>query len=174
MADQRSQGFQRLRETSRRVARILIWTAVIDLLILVGIVLICIIFLPISRPAKFVLDATEYVIPRVFNVLRQKFLDGPLVLGYADRHSVKPGETFHVLLSTRDEDLSVMGHLEVFRVGHGRQGNREHVFSSPLLKVGYTESLGTVSSTGCNWPVFASISSEPSWRSGYYGIDFVG
>ena len=173
MAEQRHQGFQKLRENCRRTARVLVWTTVINLLILVGLALICIMFLPINRPAGFILDITEYLVPRAFSVQRQKFLRGPLVLGYADRHSVQPGEIFRVLLSTRDEGLSLTGHLEIFRVGHGRQGNREYVSSSPPLKVGYTESLGAVSATGCNWPVLAAISPEPSWRSGYYSIDFV-
>ncbi|MDA2929913.1 hypothetical protein MYX84_08205 [Acidobacteria bacterium AH-259-O06] len=156
-----------------KVLRVLAWILVGDLLILVGVFLIGTAFLPVSWPALVLRDGVSYVIPRVFNLYRGQFRDGPMVLGYADRHSVRPGESFHVMLSTRDEGWSFTGHMEVFRIGWEGPDNRRYVFSSPPVRVGYTESLGTVFSTGCNWPVFATITPDPSWQSGYYTIDFV-
>ena len=147
--------------------------ALINVTILSVLVGICILFLPVDRPASVARKGMEHVLPRAFTTFREKFRAGPAVLGYADRHSVKPGESFRVMLSTREEGSTVRGLLEAYRVGGGGPNHRNLVYSSSEIEIGFTESLGTVSSTGCNWPVFKEITPGPQWTSGYYTIDFV-
>src|SRR3954462_5937228 len=57
------------------------------------------------------------------------FYAGTRVWGYVNRHSVTPGETFNVMLSTGPKVPGVTGVLEIFRVGPSTDGaDRQLVF----------------------------------------------
>src|SRR5262245_30756123 len=138
-----------------------------------AIFLVCTAFYPRIRPSLTVREIVKYLIPRTFDDFLEQYRNGPRVMGYADRHSVQPGGRFHVMLSTNGPEISVRGSLEVYRIGAYGDSDRRLFFRSPQLEVAYSESLGPVSATGCDWPPFATIAVEPSWPSGYYQIDFV-
>ena len=96
------------------------------------------------------------------------------VVGYVDRHSVAPGETFHVMLSTRPGRVVARGRIEVRRVGHyGEERDRETVWSGPAVEVPQQWIRQSSASTGFRWtPVVRDVDTS-GWRSGYHTIDFV-
>jgi len=155
-----------------RLLRILLSAAAVNF-VLLALVIGMGLSLPPDVPARYLSDAIDYVVPKVFVAFREQFCDGPAVLGYADRHSLNPGEEFQVMLSTREQNLSVSGQLEIYRLGGATEGHRQLMFRSGQLQVSYSESLGTVSATGCHWPVAATVAVPPTWKSGYYSMDFV-
>src|ERR1700736_1821202 len=44
--------------------------------------------------------------------------DKKRIWGYADRHSVNPGEPFNIMLSTGPGAEKIKGRVEIFRIGH--------------------------------------------------------
>src|SRR3954454_10119880 len=61
-----------------------------------------------------------------------------IVWGYADKHSVAPGETFDLLLSTGPDVMETRGVVEIYRIGHHpdqEQPDRKLVYRSALLDV---------------------------------------
>jgi hypothetical protein len=84
---------------------------VVDLAILVLAVGVGLCFRSPDQPARYIRNVIEYLVPWVFVTFRDQYLDGPKVLGYADRHSVNAGEEFCLMLSTHERGLSVSGHL---------------------------------------------------------------
>lgn len=96
-----------------------------------------------------------------------------LVWGYVDRHSIKPGETFNVLLSTDPVDKPQHGHIEIFRVGFYGHTDRMKVWTSESLAIQEHPVAFTASAIGPGWPIYVSNVPTTTWTSGYYTIDFV-
>ncbi len=95
------------------------------------------------------------------------------VWGYVDVHSIEPGEGFNLMLSTGPGFGSVVGHVEVSRIGFHEGADRRKVYESDVLDV---ESLGmnaTAAAVGPAWPRALEIADTASWVSGYYSVDFV-
>jgi N,N-dimethylformamidase beta subunit-like, C-terminal len=97
------------------------------------------------------------------------------VWGYADVHSIAPGGSFHLMLSTGPDRLAgaESGHIEISRVGFYSDGDRELVFTGGTLSVEYHRIHNSAASLGPNWPVALTVSGTEGWRSGYHSIDFV-
>ncbi|HLV00317.1 MAG TPA: N,N-dimethylformamidase beta subunit family domain-containing protein [Acidobacteriota bacterium] len=129
--------------------------------------------LPPDWTAAVANQLVRYGIPRSYIAHRNEYRYGDAVLGYADRHSVNPGGTFRIMLSTRDRGNVINGHLEVYRLGASSGDGRQLVYSSDPLQVSYQEALGPVSAVGCSWPPAISLAAGEEWTSGYYSIDFV-
>ena len=96
-----------------------------------------------------------------------------LVWGYVDRHSIKPGQSFNVMLSTDFTDTSVQGHLEIYRIGYYPEGNRKKIWESNTISVQEHELYDTAGIVGPAWPVSVANMPTQTWQSGYYTIDFI-
>jgi len=97
-----------------------------------------------------------------------------LVWGYADRHSVAPGEAFNLCLSTDDVDESTDGHIEIYRIGAYGKSDRRLFWRSRNLHVTRHAFTATAAATGANWPLSVKDIPTVGWPSGYYTVDFIG
>jgi N,N-dimethylformamidase beta subunit-like protein len=96
------------------------------------------------------------------------------VWGYVDKHSIRPGESFKVMLSAGPGLASIKGTIRVFRVGYSPKGNRELVWESEELTVEFAGPLQVTSAIlGAAWPEAQDVDETEEWRPGYYTIDFV-
>ena len=94
---------------------------------------------------------------------------GQTVWGYADRHSVREGETFNVMLSTGPDLPGTKGKIELFRVGAAPE--QAPVWSEEVA-VDSQEMLATSASVGAGW--YPATTIDPSgWQPGVYLADFV-
>lgn len=85
-----------------------------------------------------------------------------MIACYADRTSLRPGETFGLCASGDQGPVSV----EIARVGAGRQV----VLRREGVAVGDHPTPPDAISNGCNWPAAAQIAVGDDWPSGYYDI----
>src|SRR5262245_45368350 len=75
------------------------------------------------------------------------------VWGYVDRHSVFPGETFELMLSTGPARKEAKGHVEVFRIAPlSVAGGQRLMWRSPTLQVAHESVLRTAAAIGTHWP----------------------
>jgi hypothetical protein len=100
------------------------------------------------------------------------YYSGTRVWGYADRHSVSPGERFSVMLSTGPKQKAVKGKIEVFRIGYYGESDRERVSSGGPVEVEQNDVQLTAASLGVTWPSAWDIKTD-AWETGYYTIDFI-
>jgi len=110
--------------------------------------------------------------PEVLKTLWTSYYDGTRVWGYADKHSVAPGENFRLMLSTGPERESVKGKIEIFRIGHYGETDRELVWEDDEVEVGRNDAEMTAASLGAGWPLGDDIDTG-DWKSGYYTVDFI-
>ena len=99
--------------------------------------------------------------------------DDTRVWGYADRHSVEPGQTFDLMLSTGPDLKSARGKIEIFRIGYYGADDRMLVWRSPTINVGQQPVQITAATVGAAWTAAIGRIPTGGWRSGYYAIDFV-
>jgi hypothetical protein len=98
---------------------------------------------------------------------------GTRVWGYVDKQSIRPGESFNIMLSTGPGLGSLKGKLRVYRVGYSPAGDRELIWESEELTVEFADQVQVTSSTlGAAWPTAYELDETEDWRSGYYTIDF--
>jgi len=102
----------------------------------------------------------------------KSYYEGTRVWGYADRHSVSPGESFTIMLSTSLDLKSVTGKIEVFRIGYYGENDRKLVYSGSPVQVEQNDVELTAASLGAGWPPAWHIDTD-SWESGYYTVDFI-
>ena len=96
------------------------------------------------------------------------------VWGYADRHSVKRGDKFNVMLSHRFDQPDFKGRVEIFRIGAYPGGaDRHEVWTSDLELIEAQKTTETAASSGAAWLPSVNVETE-DWESGYYTIDIVG
>jgi hypothetical protein len=95
------------------------------------------------------------------------------VWGYVDKHSVTPGESFNIMLSTGPDQTKVKGRIEIFRIGYYAKADRELVWTAEEVEASRQEVQMTASSAGACWPTEVEDVETTGWRSGYYTIDFV-
>ncbi len=99
---------------------------------------------------------------------------GTRVWGYVDKHSVRPGESFNIMLSTGPGLASIKGKLRISRVGYTQSGLWEVVWESEELTVEFADQIQVTSAiVGAAWPSTYEIDQTADWRSGYYTIDFI-
>jgi hypothetical protein len=94
------------------------------------------------------------------------------VLGYTDRHSIMPRESFRIMLATEPGNRKVRGHVEIYRVGSYVDPDRNRVWRSDSLEVRRGEVFETSASVGLTWPA-VNVDAGDDWMSGYCNIDFV-
>ena len=90
------------------------------------------------------------------------------VLGYADKHSVREGETFNVMLSTKPGTPGTKGRIEFYRVGASAE--QAPAFSEAVT-VDSQEILATTASVGAGWYPATTVDTS-DWRPGVYLADF--
>ena len=95
------------------------------------------------------------------------------VWGYVDVHSIEPGESFNLMLSTGPTAGTSIGHVEICRVGFHEEGERRLVYESGAIQVTSHGTNATAAAVGPAWPPALEIDETKSWGSGYYSIDFV-
>ena len=96
------------------------------------------------------------------------------VWAYADRHSVRRGEKFNVMLSHRPDQPDFKGRVTILRVGSYPNGvSRHEIWSSDLELIEAQTTTETAASSGAAWQPSVSVDTT-EWPSGYYTIDIVG
>jgi hypothetical protein len=103
----------------------------------------------------------------------KSYYEGTRVWGYIDKHSITSGEPFNIMLSTGPSREQVRGRVEIFRIGHYRDGDRELVWSGEGVEAIQQEVQMTASSMGAGWPIAVQDVETDGWRSGYYTVDFI-
>ena len=92
------------------------------------------------------------------------------VWGYADRHSVKRGESFDLMLSTSPTIAGARGRVEFHRLGAGAPAL---VWTSPSVAVPSQRANVVASAVGPNWQPILSRVDTSAWPPGYYSADFI-
>ncbi len=97
------------------------------------------------------------------------------IWGYTNRHSIKPGEGFKLMLSAGPNLGRVVGRVEIFRVGYQPDGggDRERAWRGERIEVDGYRINNTAASLGPNWPEALTVNGTDGWRTGYHSIDFV-
>jgi N,N-dimethylformamidase beta subunit-like, C-terminal len=96
------------------------------------------------------------------------------VWGYADKHSISPGETFDLMLSTGPDHITLSGRVEIYRIGYyGAGTDRKMVWRSDAIAVQRQDVGYMPASIGPAWTPSLTDIPTKDWRSGYYAIDFV-
>jgi hypothetical protein len=97
-----------------------------------------------------------------------------IVWGYADKHSVRPGEHFSIMLSTSPRNPTARGQVEFFRVEPLTVADGQRlVWRSPTVDVTTQSVLRTASAIGVCWPPTMPEIDTTTWPPGYYSADFV-
>jgi hypothetical protein len=134
----------------------------------------------------FRLDAKVLAIPQIEELL-EKYRDkknddnfwypahvGQRVWGYVDRHSVRPGEKFNVMLSHRPHQPDFNGRIEIYRIGWYEGKDRQRVWATGFFRIEAQERTpASTGSAGAGWNTAADVETD-GWASGYYTIDILG
>jgi hypothetical protein len=106
--------------------------------------------------------------------LWKSYYDGTRVWGYVDKHSIRPGESFNIMLSTGAASDRITGKLRTYRIGHFANGGRELVAETSELTVEYAGQIQVNSATlGAAFPAAYAMDDTERWRSGLYVFDFL-
>lgn len=92
---------------------------------------------------------------------------------YADRHSIRPGEPFRLMMSAGPGRGGVEGHAEIFRIGYYGSADRRFIWRSARLEIAEHGITGTAAALGPAWPAALVVEDTADWRSGYHSVDFV-
>jgi hypothetical protein len=95
------------------------------------------------------------------------------VWGYVDRHSIDPGETFDLMLSTGPNLKGCKGNVEIYRIGYYPDGDRTLVWRSEMVEVFQQPVQVTAATVGAGWRTSIEQIGTENWRSGYHTIDFI-
>ena len=109
----------------------------------------------------------------VDSAIWKSYFDVRRVWGFADRHSIAPGESFNIMLSTGPAFEKIKGRLEIFRIGCYGDQDRKLIWTSPVLTVERHAIQITSASLGVDWVPVVNNMTTDDWKSGYYTIDFV-
>jgi hypothetical protein len=116
---------------------------------------------------------TEPLAPELRDRLWTSYYADTRVWGYANKHSVRPGETFDLMLSVAPTREPRRGTIQIFRVGGDDAGDRTMVAEFPRVDVAGEPFRITSSAMGVCWPPGIDAINTRDWSSGYYAIDFV-
>lgn len=94
--------------------------------------------------------------------MKRHFTRWPVVEGYADRQSYRPGEIVDVRCSSRVPTIAA----SVARIGR----ERVEVWRADGIIVGEHSHPDDAYATGCGWPVAFSFDVDPAWPSGFYEV----
>lgn len=107
------------------------------------------------------------------SVIWNKDTHSTMVWGFTNKHSIEPGQSFSLMLSTDFEDPTVTGQIEIYRIGFTGPENRQFIWKSQELTVKKHEVSATSNAIGPMWPAYISDISTADWLTGYYTFDFV-
>lgn len=132
----------------------------------------------VPRADKIVASILMKILPGTFQyrnerVVWNKDLDETLVWGFTNKHSIEPGQTFSLMLSTDRHDPNVTGQIEIYRIGFTSSGDRQLVWNSQILTVKKHNVSVSSNSIGPLWPAYISDIPTAGWTTGYYTFDFV-
>ncbi|HKF71778.1 MAG TPA: N,N-dimethylformamidase beta subunit family domain-containing protein [Stellaceae bacterium] len=102
----------------------------------------------------------------------RRSLDEQHVWGYADKHSVVPGERFDLRLSTGPGIVKRSGRIEFFRIGNHPDGQKR-IWASALVTAHHQPVSLSAPATGANWDTTIESIDTSTWPPGYYSGDFV-
>jgi hypothetical protein len=103
----------------------------------------------------------------------KSYFDVRRVWGFVDRHSIAPGESFNLVLSTGPAIERIEGKVEISRIGHYGEADRQVVWTSPFLTIQRQETRITSASLGVDWVPAVNDAPTDDWKTGYYTIDFL-
>jgi hypothetical protein len=101
------------------------------------------------------------------------YYQGTRVWGYVDKHSVVPGETFDIMMSTGPGRPASKGKIEIHRIGFYGRRDRKLVWQGEHVEVSQEEVQMTAAALGAGWPPSVDHVDTNGWQSGYYTIDFI-
>jgi len=107
------------------------------------------------------------------NAVWRSYYENTRTWGYVDKHSVAPGETFDIMMSTGPGVADTKGTIEIFRIGSYVGSDRRLVWTGAHVGVSREEVLTTTASLGAAWPPAVDHVDTDGWSSGYYTIDFI-
>src|SRR5271163_2963089 len=96
----------------------------------------------------------------------KSFYDRTRVWGYVDKHSVVPGETFDIMLSTGPRHAAAKGKIEIFRIGYYDKADRKLVWQAKDVGVAREEVQMTAAALGASWPPGYDRVETDGWQSG--------
>ncbi len=112
-------------------------------------------------------------VERIEHAIWRTYYETTRIWGYVDRHSVDPGQTFNLMLSTGPNLKGAKGKIEIYRIGYYGADDRALVWRSPTIEVFHQPVQITAASVGAAWTASIEQIGTGDWRSGYYAIDFV-
>lgn len=95
------------------------------------------------------------------------------IWAYADRHSIRPGEAFRLMMSAGPDLAALTGHVEIFRIGYYEHGDRQKVWQSDSFEVKEHGLNNTAAALGPAWPAAVKVGRTARWRTGYHSVDFI-
>lgn len=94
------------------------------------------------------------------------------LVGYVDRHSILPGESFQLFLSVPPRKQRVIGSVIVSRLGPKDGSDRTSVFHSHGIIVDHQPIRSSAATTGAPWEAALPPFDTHGWKPGVYVIDF--
>lgn len=116
---------------------------------------------------------TVLLAPELRDGLWTSYYSNTRVWGYANKHSVRPGEPFDVMMSVGPGVKAVTGIIEIFRIGPCDGGDRKLIVRFDGVDVAQEKVKITSAALGTGWPAAVDMIDTTGWESGYYTIDFV-
>jgi hypothetical protein len=96
------------------------------------------------------------------------------VWAHVNKHSVEPGESFELLLSTGPGRAQITGRVELFRFTRlGDDQKEPPVWTSASVRVAGQRVLRTAAAIGTDWQLAFPAIDTAGWPPGYYSADFV-
>ena len=104
-----------------------------------------------------------------------KFGKDQKVWGYVDRHSILPGDSFNIMLSTLPGAPAYVGLIQISRLT-SKDGDvhREWMWEGSKDTIKAQDLSNTMASIGADWSANYIVATNDKWTSGYYVIDVIG
>ena len=104
-----------------------------------------------------------------------KFNKDQQVWGYVDRHSIVPGDSFNLMLSTKPGSKPFTGVVQISRLTwKDDESQREWAWESDQQTIDAQPLVNTAASVGAGWTVTDVVSGTEKWKTGYYIVDIIG
>ena len=101
-----------------------------------------------------------------------KFSGDQRVWGYVDRHSISPGESFNLMLSTKPGQPDLVGLVQISRLAwKDGELRREFVWEGEKEPIVAQNISNTAASLGADWNVNYVVNDTGQWRPGIYAVD---
>ncbi|MFM8331470.1 MAG: N,N-dimethylformamidase beta subunit family domain-containing protein, partial [Candidatus Methylumidiphilus sp.] len=108
--------------------------------------------------------------PEAQSLLYDESLARKEVWAYVDKHSIAPGESFYLMVSTIPGSEARLGSIAVARIG---RSEKKYLWHSPKITLKAEDISATAFAIGAGWSSTLKIEETKEWKSGYYAIDFI-